>query len=187
MRKEFLEVLSVLTELSLKVEDNFLSSKIKAKNEQLLAAFLDFNGNGVAQSKESLAKLAGLAKELDELIDLFLHLKIITLSPALTIKKHLLLLRLSIPHGTKIKKPVLSKKIENTKENMVPADRNPVNMILTLLKYRKKCQTQEIIYALRNSFSARTVQRHLYQMTKSGQLAREIVEGYPRYSINEQS
>lgn len=187
MRKEFLETFSALAGLSLETKDNYLSSKIKAKNEQLLVAFLDLGGGSVVQYEENFKRLIILIKEIERLVEPLLDLRVVALSPALTAKKYLLIFQLSLFDERKSKKPILPilpKRVEMAKIKKIETDRNLEDMIMTLLRHHGKCQMREIAYALRNDFSARTVQRYLHQMIKSGQLTKEMTEGYPKYSIN---
>lgn len=190
MRKEFFLAFYALVELSLEIKDSYLNSRLKTKHEQLFFLFLDSVGeSSVARSRESLTALARLAQEIIELIDLLLHLKVVLPFPALTAKKYLLAFCLALFGGfpdRSQKTPLLRRK-EGKKSAEVKEGRDLADIILTFLRYRGKCQLRDIVYALKNNFSARTIQRFLGQMTKTGQLAREMEDGYPKYSIKSNS
>lgn len=186
MRKEFFSAFCALVELSFEIKDGYLNSRLKTKNEQLFILFVDSIGEpNVAQSEEKLTKLAGLTQEIIEFVDLLLHLKIVLPSPALMAKKCLLAFCLALfgrLRGKSQNKSLSSRK-EKNKPMEIKGDREFVEIILTFLRYRGKCQTRDIVSALKVNFSARTIQRYLRQMTKSGQLVKEVVDGYPKYSI----
>ncbi|MDO8495754.1 MAG: hypothetical protein Q7S32_04585 [bacterium] len=194
MRKEFFSALHALVGLSFALQDQYLVSKLKTKSEQILFAFLDLvHPTDVAQSRKGTVELTRSLTEVTELIDLMVHLKLVPLSPALDTKKHLMALELKMLNSNS--QPANVEKISFKKESVVntsPAktkskaeknDAEPEERILGLIRQRGKCQTREIIYAFKNEFSPRTIQRYLQQLMQSGKVIKELEEGYPKYSI----
>lgn len=186
MRKEFFSVFYALTDLSFGIKDRYFVSRLKSKSEKLLTFLAKEGGQtSVAQCREKRDQFLELLKEIDEFVDLLIHLKSCPISPALQAKKQVLILHIKAFDFYQPPRPFM-KKIEKEKEPVksVKKEENHTRAIAGFIIKRGKCQMREIVHAFKNQLSPRTVQRHVEKMIKSGELSREIVDGYPKYSAH---
>lgn len=196
MKEVFFESFFSLTRLFLSTKDEFFKQKLAKKTKEFfivaqdsifvaqadLAAFrylaetLDMaqHSNHVAQYQ--LQNLFKLIDDLNELIDILIHLKTSELSPALLAQKNLLRLRSEIL-GWNLPKAI--KKVAKEKKARVSKE-----TILNLLQNKPAgASTKELFSLFENKLSRRTVQRHLNVLLQNSLILKSRKDGLLKYYL----
>jgi len=184
MRENFFLCFLSLAHLSLGIEDKFLRSQLIKKTGSFFDAFADFEkqkeeSGYVAQCRGKLLAAVG---ELFELMDLYVHIKTIDLSPALLVQKNLLSLKSKILDFQTLRETsVESEEKPKLLKNKIPKTNNPniiKEKIISFVQTNGDSSAKEIILALQNQFSRRTLQRYLSKLVKTSELKKKANNYY---------
>ena len=179
MRENFFLCFFSLARLSLDIEDKFLRLKLIKKVGSFFDAFIDFElekeeSGCVAQCKDKILKIID---ELFELIDLFTHIETVNRSPALLVQKNLLSLKSKIlDFQTLMETSVESEEKPKLLKNKIPKTNNAniiKQKITSFVQTNGDSSAKEIILALQNQFSRRTLQRYLSELVKTKKLQKK--------------
>ena len=187
MRENFFVCFFSLARLSLDIEDKFLRLKLIKKIGSFFDAFIDFEfgkeeSGCVAQCRDKILKIID---ELFELIDLFTHIKTVSPSSALLVQKSLLSLKSKILDFQIPAETLVGLKEKPKYPKNKPPKTNNANIIkekiISFIQTNGDSSAKEIILALRNQFSRRTLQRHLSELVKIKKLQKKGGSN-PRYT-----
>ena len=182
--ENFFEVFFSLVNLIAETKDDFLKEKLVKKTKEFFyVAQVGYFGpkkDNVAQYNLEIKKLIG---NIEEFIEILVHLKLVSLSPALSAQKNLLKLRLEILEAT-LPKP---KKVELVLNGKNYKDNYSSKKVFAYLKTKPEgAQSFEISNHFKDRLSRRTVQRYLNDLIKEGLLKKDRSSGFPRYIANKQ-
>lgn len=197
MKEIFFETFFSLVRLFLDVKDDFLQEKLAKKTKEFFevvskhVAQSDFTTSRdvaksdqivqhvchVAQSGQRLLKVIN---DINELVEILIHLKLVSLSPALSVQKNLLRFKTEILDSTlpKTKKGKTKADPKNSKDNYSS------QKLVDYLKTKPAgAQAVEIARHFAKELSRRTVQRYLNELVSSGLIKKDRTDGFPKYFL----
>lgn len=175
MRESFFISFFSLVRLSSGIEDKFLRIKLIKHINRFFDCFLKIEkqeGESVAQcSRDNLLKVID---EIIELVEMLTYLKVLNLSPALSVQKHLLSFKSEILDfkAASVKQPQNSKRKEALLK-MSDKKKSIGQKILALVRSRGEASTGEIALAFAGQVPKRTIQRHLARLVETNELQKK--------------
>ncbi len=134
-------------------------------------------------------RLLQVVNDLNEFIEILMHLKLVDLSPALLTQKSLLRFKADII-GPAVFVKEKSKEAISSKSNLskkaIAAQKNAYlkKKIVNYLKSNPNgAQTKDLIEHLKNELPRRTLQRYLNDLVDSGLVKKDQLNGFPRYFL----
>ncbi len=194
MRKNFFVSFFCLVWLSSDIQDKFLRMKLIGKINRFFDLFLVLNktgGEGEANVAQYKRDFLNSIEELFEFLDLLSYLKSASVSPILKAQKALLSLKSEILEITVLAKPnqPLAENPDSQKELKGVATKNQnnsngkavKNLIVEFIENNQGHTPKAIFKSLKGKFSKRTFQRHLAELSKSGDIVKKFEDGSPKY------
>ncbi len=174
MKETFFAAFFSLSHLSFTLKDKFFRQKLIEKTKELF-------DNHVVQSVDNKLTTQKIT-ELNEFIDILIHLKLTPLSPALLAQKNLLHLHSEILDSASSKP-----KTEAVKEKgkfVINTNKYYKEKIIAYLKTKPTgAQIKELSSFFSSQFSSRTLQRYLHYLVKEDLVIKNKDGGFPKYSL----
>lgn len=208
MQKSFFIFFYSLVRMSFDLQDKFFRGKFIRKTNSLFEKFLELgkeDNDRVAQSRISGKSLLGAINEINELIEILVYLKIVNLSPALSVQKKLLDLKSGVLDFIAAKKDKseamqlgcsdfgadvsLSGQIVKPKkaaavDKSIPKGRGLEDKIIEIIKNRGEARLKDIAEVLKGNTSPRTLNRYIGRMLVEGIISKTKKDGFTKYFIN---
>ena len=194
MRKNFFVSFFCLVRLSSDIQDKFLRMKLINKINNFFDLFLLLNktgGAGEARVAQYKSDFLNYTEELFEFLDLLSYLKSTSASPALKAQKALLSLK------SKILDDVVPVKPAQPLVDSVDSEAEPKpaiikkqkklggeafkKLIIEFVENNQGYTPKAIFNSLKGKISKRTFQRHLAELSKSGDIVKKFEDGSPKY------
>ncbi|OGN31509.1 MAG: hypothetical protein A3I92_00495 [Candidatus Yanofskybacteria bacterium RIFCSPLOWO2_02_FULL_43_10b] len=205
MQIVFFEAFFSLVQLSLQIKDEFLKKKLVEKTEDFFStALIHFQGetlkvdksvaksSHIGQHEDSVAqcnlnKIGQSICNLQELIEILVHLKLVELSPALLAQKNLLKFKAEIIGTVSRKenpKEAINRKITLSKKSASQRNAYLKERITDYLKNNPDgVQAKNLANNFKVQLSRRSLQRYLNDLVKKGLIKKDTVNGFPKYSL----
>lgn len=182
MQEIFFECFFSLVRLFLDIEDDFLQEKLFQKTKEFFNSY-----NHVVQSSDNKL-VAQSIYNLQELIEILVHLKLISLPPALSAQKNLLRLQSEIISFVQNQnKKLIPKSRQASSLPKVTSQHKHSYLKEKIVEYLKNgpngAQAKELADNFKNQLSRRSLQRYLNELVASGLIKKEKVAGFPKYFL----